>query len=198
MGERISLRAYAAHRDCALRAVQKAIESERLLEPAYGRDAEGRLAWIDAELADKQWSANTDPEAAAKAGKVLDDVDELEHGENGAESSAPAAPSSSSEYQRARANREHYQAEQAKLDYLRNIGQLVSAEEVREVTYKRYRAIRDKFLNIPDRVATILAAERDPARVHAALTDEIKRVLSELTTDAGAESAGGPRERVAA
>ena len=63
---------------------------------------------------------------------------------------------------------------------------------------RSYRTLRDKILNIPDRVAAILAAERDPARVHAALTAELKRVLHELSDDARAEAARGIAERVAA
>jgi hypothetical protein len=44
--------------------------------------------------------------------------------------------------------------------------------------------MRDKLLNIPDRVATLVAAERDPARVHQVMTAELKRVLHELSDDA--------------
>lgn len=242
MADRVSLRAYAMHRDCALRAVQKAIETGRLSEPAFGRDAQGRLEWIDVELADQQWKANTDPAAAAKAGKEytsdgrldvvdregltpsgprdgVDDEDTLDEldpvdaapedlvaqaaADPGAPAAAPAAAplatsSSSSDYQKSRAQREHYAAEQAKLDYFKNRGELVSAADVRDTLFKRYRALRDKFLNIPDRVATILAAERDPVRVHAALTDEIERVLSDFSTESGADATGGASERLAA
>lgn len=222
MGERVSLRAYAAHRDCTLRAVQKAIEDGRLLGPAFGRDAEGRLEWIDVELADRQWSENTDPAAAAKAGKTIEappaaglgageTLEELEAAAAGdlgdlgvaAGGDAPAAalaPTSSTaaDYQRARAQREQFAAEQARLDYLRQRGELVSAAEVREAAFKRYRGMRDQLLGIPDRLAAILAAERDPARVHAALSDELKRVLGDLSNDADAEATGGASERVAA
>jgi hypothetical protein len=58
--------------------------------------------------------------------------------------------------------------------------------------------MRDALLNVPDRIAAVLAAERDPARVHAELTKEIKRVLHELSDDARAEIARGTSERVAA
>ncbi len=36
------------------------------------------------------------------------------------------------------------------------------------------------MLNIPDRVAAVLAAESDPARVHEILTDEIRKALTEF------------------
>jgi hypothetical protein len=97
-----------------------------------------------------------------------------------------------------RARTEQYRSKQAELEYLKDLGLLVPAVDAREANFRRYRMLRDKLLNIPDRVATILAAERDPARVHQQLTVEIKRVLSELSNDATADAAGGPAERVAA
>jgi hypothetical protein len=103
-----------------------------------------------------------------------------------------------SEYYEHRAKREKFQAETAELDYLKAIGRLVSVDELRQVRSERYRAIRDKLLNIPDRVAAILAAQSDPAVVHTELTKEIKRVLHELSDDARAELARGTAERVAA
>jgi hypothetical protein len=36
------------------------------------------------------------------------------------------------------------------------------------------------MLNIPDRLAALLAAETDPARVHELLTTEIRRALQEF------------------
>lgn len=88
-----------------------------------------------------------------------------------------------------KARRERYEADRTELDHLERIGQLVSVADVREANFRRYRTLRDKLLNIPDRVATILAAERDPSRVHQQLTTEIKRVLSELSTEAIAAAA---------
>lgn len=226
MGERVSVREYGAHRGCSHTAVRKAVEDGRLSEPAFGRDAEGRLEWIDVELADRQWFENTDPAAAAKAGKTIgappaavggDTLEELEHEAGELEASgtgedlvdlaaagaagAPSATSPSStaaDYQRARAQREQFAAEEARLNYLRQRGALVSAADVREAAFKRYRSLRDQLLGIPDRLAAILAAERDPVRVHAALTDELKRVLGDSSNDAIAEVTGGTSERVAA
>ena len=39
---------------------------------------------------------------------------------------------------------------------------------------------RDGMLNIPDRLAAVLAAETEPARVHQLLTDEIRHALQEF------------------
>ena len=58
--------------------------------------------------------------------------------------------------------------------------------------------MRDRLENIPDRMATVLAAELDPAIVHRLLLDEIRQVLNELSTDARGEAARGAAERMAA
>jgi hypothetical protein len=114
-----------------------------------------------------------------------------------ADQGPPAADRDPHGYYKARAERERYQAKQAELDYLQAIGELVSRRDLREMSARRYKGIREKFLNLPDRLTPVLAAERDPARVHAELTSEIKRVLNELSDDARAEAARGAAERVA-
>lgn len=43
------------------------------------------------------------------------------------------------------------------------------------------RAARDKLFNNQDRVAGILAAETDQAKIHALLTKEIHHILTELS-----------------
>jgi len=101
-------------------------------------------------------------------------------------------------YYKARAERERINAAQQQLDYSKALGNLVSVAEVKQLSSRRYRAIRDRILNIPDRVAAVLAAEREPAQVHALLTVELKRVLHELSDDARTEAAGGVAVGVAA
>jgi len=95
-----------------------------------------------------------------------------------------------------RAKTEEFRAKQAELEYLRDLGLVESVEEAREADFRLFRMLRDKLINIPDRVATILAAEREPTRVHGQLTAEIKRVLSELSSFAGAEAAAGAAQRL--
>jgi excisionase family DNA binding protein len=59
-------------------------------------------------------------------------------------------------------------------------GALVEAEDVRRQQFRIARAFRDRMLNIPDRVASVLAAETDAGSVHAALTKEIRDACAEL------------------
>lgn len=210
----VSLRAYARHRKVALSAVQKAIESGRVT--AVRRDGD-RLMGINLIEADKQWLANTDPDQAART-KGISDASPGSVPVAGSSATVPPAPASPSReepaaepglppsaeqgkdfgYLEHRAKREEYQAKQAELDYLEAIGELVPKSELIEAAVRRYRSIRDKLQNIPDRLSAILAAEKEPAAVHAALAKEIKQVLHELSDDARAEAARGAAERLAA
>lgn len=52
---------------------------------------------------------------------------------------------------------------------------------MKAAAFKRGRIIRDGMLSIPDRVDAILAAETDRRKVHQIMTDEIVRVLEELS-----------------
>lgn len=213
----MSLRAYSRHRGVALSAVQKAIDSGRVT--AVRRKEGGRLKAIEAIAADSQWLANTDPVESARTTDTLRPGPDqalnvapagelpLERpGEARTEDPAPLAGGTAASvdagkdfgYLEHRAKRESFQAKQAELDYLRAIGELVPAAELRAAASRRYHAIRDKLLGIADRQCALLAAEKEPARVHAALTKEIKQVLHELSDDSRAEAARGAAERVAA
>jgi molecular chaperone GrpE (heat shock protein) len=211
---------YARHRRCSPNAVAKAEHDGRIAE-AVVRGERGKFVGIKWDLADQLWSANTDPAEAAKSGKTIEisgagqalsKLDRAQADQPSADQAladqaladqAPVdqAPTAADRdphgYYKARAERERYQAKQAELDYLQAIGELVSRRDLREMSARRYKGIREKFLNLPDRLTPVLAAERDPARVHAELTSEIKRVLNELSDDARAEAARGAAERVA-
>ncbi|MFM7621490.1 MAG: hypothetical protein ACKO57_00730, partial [Alphaproteobacteria bacterium] len=56
-----------------------------------------------------------------------------------------------------------------------------SADEVRIAAFRRARIVRDGMLNLPDRLAAVLAAEHDATKVHTLLTTEIRTVLVELS-----------------
>lgn len=302
--EWVSLREFARRRGVSLQAVQKAIASGRVTAVRRadpGPDGQpGRITGIEVNQATAQWNRNTDPNEAAKSGKVIpapdaqaseviaspaapiattaqpslldpapmvadapetpgapaggsDDQapgtrpadatpnpapetvaaaavglngkpdsrppsrhdappgrealaagDALDAGTPGVSISAtsnesaktdtaieapPDAPANS-EYYAHRAKREEFSAKTAELEYFQKIGVLVPAAGVRKAAFDAGRQLRDKLLGIPDRVAPLLAAERDPVRVHAALTTEITRTLHELTRRTAAP--GGP------
>ncbi len=208
MEDWISLRAYARHRGVALSAVQKAIEAGRVT--AVKRKPNGRLHKIEKLGADLQWAANTDPVEAARNGKFAGPGGDLLASESSnaptapADSGATTAPPASStsaaaredqaEYLAARAKREGYMAETARLDHLERLGLLVSTAAVEQEMVEIFGQIKAGVLRIADRKAQILAAESDPARVHRILMDEFRTTFDECSRRFAAIAAGGSEE----
>lgn len=167
----LSIRAYAKYRRAhGLRggnasAVQKAIDSGRISCNQHGK--------IDPVQADRQWAQNSDGMRggghAAPAGAF-----------NPAPVGTPGAP----DYRLSRSIREAYAARLAKLEYERKAELLVEAAQVQAEAFGRARVVRDSILAVPQRVAAILAAETDPAKVQILLADELRKALENL---AGAE-----------
>ena len=54
---------------------------------------------------------------------------------------------------------------------------------MRIAAFRRARIVRDGMLNLPDRVAAVLAAETDVAKVHEVLSKEIRLILEEISRD---------------
>ncbi len=166
----LSQRAYARHRGVTLRAVQKAIQSGRIQISAGGK--------IDPVHADADWSRNTAPTPQR----------DRPHSSPPAQRAAtplysPAAEPAAGglDYARARAVRENYLARLAKIEFEERSGKLVNRDEVEVAAFSRFRTFRDGMLNIPDRVAALMAAESDPARIHEILTTEIRKALLEFS-----------------
>jgi hypothetical protein len=63
------------------------------------------------------------------------------------------------------------------------MGELISAEKVRNAMFAKGRIIRDGMMNIPDRISSLLANENDAAKIHEILSKEIREVLTELSRD---------------
>ena len=59
-------------------------------------------------------------------------------------------------------------------------GKYVDADEVKVAAFNNARVVRDALMNIPERLAAVLAAETDASRVHAMLTSEIRAALEDL------------------
>jgi hypothetical protein len=155
----MSLRQYARHRGVVLSSVQKAIRSQRIATLPDGR--------IDSDAADAGWKRNTRAYAPAVTRRPEPEEDE-------------GSPFGASQYTRARAVREHYQARLAKIDYEERVGKLVSKDEVQVAAFNKFRQFRDHMLNLPDRLAAMLAAESDAAKCYEILAIEIRRALNDF------------------
>jgi hypothetical protein len=153
----VSVRKYAERRGVSHTAVQKAIKQGRIKPTADGK--------IDVEQADRDWDRNTSPVNAPKRTPKSD--------------GATVGPT----YAQSRAVRELYLARLAKIEFEERAGKLISRDEATVAAFTKARTVRDNLLNIPDRVAAMLAAETDPVRTHQILTDEIRKALIELSGD---------------
>jgi hypothetical protein len=208
MSELMGRNEYARHRGCAPNAVSKAIKDGRIASALVQDD--GKFIGIKWRLADELWLLNTDPDQqlrghggilppAVGTQMVLQTSAPSAPGEP--EDDAPLAgvtPADRDELVRHRTEKARLENQMTELDLAKRRGELVSLSEERELRTKRYRSIRDKLLGIADRVAAVLAAERDPVQVHAVLTREITQVLHELSDDARREADRGTAEPMAA
>ena len=67
-----------------------------------------------------------------------------------------------------------------KLEAAEKSQSLIPADQVRETLFRKGRVIRDAFLTLPDRVASVL--EMQNARtIHITLTKEIRSILEDLS-----------------
>ena len=65
-------------------------------------------------------------------------------------------------------------------------GELVRAVDVQSALSNKAAALREGFLQLPARLAPIMAAESDQARCHDILQAELRQVLEQLTSPATA------------
>jgi hypothetical protein len=160
----LGLREYARHRGCTLRAVQVALQAGRIFYEPDGS--------IDPVKADQDWAQNTGPKARRAQGHRL-------------RQSPPPRPeptgSTQLNFAQARAAKEVFEARLRKLELEERQGNLVQRRAVELEAYNRGRVFRDAMLNIPPRVAGLLAAETDAATVHDLLETEIRSVLEQLS-----------------
>jgi len=175
----VSIRAYAKHRGVSHTAVEKAVKQGRI------RTVDGK---IDVEQADRDWNRNSSPvnkpepapRAAASAEQLV------------------AGPS----FAQSRAVREAYEARLAKLTWEERIKKLINADEVRVSAYNFSRMIRDRILNVPDRVVGAVLAEvraaltgagvdlrlvesLNMAKVHGIMLAEMRNILEEFADELG-------------
>ncbi len=152
----LGLREYARQRGTSLSTVQKAIRSGRISTLQNGM--------IDSDVADREWRENTEARPMGSTRRRQDEDDGF----------------GANQYTKARAVREHYQARLAKLEYEEKVGSLVSKDEVKIAAFNKGRVLRDAMLNLPDRLAAMLAAEADAARCYEIMASEIRKALNDF------------------
>ncbi len=76
-----------------------------------------------------------------------------------------------------------FKAKLAELEFDERIGKLVFRDVVEAEAFRIGRLVRDAVLNVPSRLAGILAAEMDQRRVHDLLEKELRQALEALAID---------------
>lgn len=82
---------------------------------------------------------------------------------------------------RAKAKNETYKAQLAELEYKRQVGELLPADEVAAVWADQVRIARERMLAIPARVAPTVLRLNELRDVERAIRDAIHTVLDELS-----------------
>lgn len=136
-------------------AVAKAIKGGRVVS----WQQKNKRVVIDSEKAKKEWEANTTNR------KTLQTV---------------MAGSQGPTINQSRTVLEAYRAKMAKVEYEAKIGTLVLAETVKKQAFACAREARDRLMNIPDRVAGLVAAESNERSCHEILMREIRAVCEDL------------------
>ena len=75
--------------------------------------------------------------------------------------------------------KEAYNARLAKLAYEEKSGALVKTDSVKVAWFNTLRVVRDRALNLPDRLAPLLATESDPKIVRDLLEEELRIILND-------------------
>lgn len=97
---------------------------------------------------------------------------------------AVSADAEEFDIQRARARREHFDAQSAELKAKQAAAELVEVARVNQAVVTLAAMTRSALERIPDRLADSLAAESNPTACSALLTVAIDAVLSDLARDA--------------
>jgi hypothetical protein len=86
-------------------------------------------------------------------------------------------------YMQAKTAREVYEAKNAQLEYEERTGKLIKVDAVRSAWAAKITGARDALLQIPSRIAPVLAASSDLVEVTALLEAELRQALAELSAE---------------
>jgi hypothetical protein len=167
----MNLRKYAEDRKVEYTQLSKWAGQGRFNSDALRKD--GRL-WVvvDPQELDRQIAAAKAPDRGGRDGGPAIDQALLQQ-----QNRAAAIPS----FAQSRAIREAYAARLTRLEFDQRSAKLIDKAELKMKLAKLHMAVRDSLRTIPDRVAPIVAAETDQAKIHAMLLKEIGQALEGLS-----------------
>lgn len=169
----LALTAYARHRGVSHVAVLKAIKAGRIQKNSDGT--------IDVAKADAAWARNTNQAQQRKPAKHSAPQRQQTRNHVDAESGAGGTTpiNNGPDFAQSRAVKEAYNARLAKLEYEEKSGALVRVDSVKVAWFNVLRVLRDRMLNLPARLAPMLATETDAKRVRELLDTELRQILND-------------------
>ena len=171
----LSIRAYARHRGVSHVAVKKAIDSGRITPEADGT--------IEPNRADLEWAQNTVPARKAAPVKAAPAAVESPRARSQeAEAAAPPLSTGGASLLQARTVNEVVKAQTNKVRLAQLKGELVDRAQAIAHVFKLARAEREAWINWPNRITPILAAELgiDEHTLFVALDVAVRVHLEEL------------------
>lgn len=139
---------------------------------------EGRQRWYDPAAVLAAYRDNVDrskirksPAAGAVRARAADD---REHAAPAAAMPAPAGGDTTQSFNKAKTAEKVFQAKLKEAQYKEKIGQLVSRDEVKALSFEVARTLRDRLLALPAQLAPYVSAEDLPAvtqMIHDLITD---------------------------
>jgi hypothetical protein len=183
----LTVKDYSKKRQVAERSVRQFLADGTIPPSAVLR--QGGRVFIDSVKADRALKANiafTRQELLAKT--QPSEIPSAEGSkalplQKGQKKAIEKAGTGNRTYSEARTETARYKAALLKLDLEVRQGRMVDAEQVKTAAFNRGRAVRDALLNVPDRLASILAAEHDAKKIESILRTEITAALEELADD---------------
>jgi hypothetical protein len=171
----LSIRAYARHRGVSHVAVKKAIDSGRITPEADGT--------IDPHRADAEWAKNTEaPRAGTRTKPVRATVPPETAATVPVGDTHTALPTGGASLLQARTVNEVVKAQTNKLRLAQLKGELVDRAQAIAHVFKLARAEREAWINWPNRITPILAAELgiDEHALFVVLDAAVRAHLEEL------------------
>ncbi len=136
----------------------------------------GRIRILDKDKALKQWMERTSAVKRQATQKGL------ERKKNQTAHAPPEKPDDGVwTLQKAELKEKTFKAKSAELKYLEQAGKMIEAAQVEREAFEMARAVRDRILTVPLRVAPALAAETDPHKLEIQLTRELIKSLEGLS-----------------
>jgi len=170
----VSQSEYARERGVSRQYVGKLIKQGKI--PPFALRRVKKRVLIYSSRADKALESTSEPKLIEKPSRKRRKATQEER-----KATARRARVDKLSYSQARTVYERYRAALKKMQFQRESAELLPAKEVAAAALSKARVVRDAILNVPDRLAPLLAAETEPHRIEAILAEELRMVLEELT-----------------